>query len=257
MIQANKLQTVRPPSLPSKVNMAIGGLAGVGKTHFLGTVGKGNKVLIIDTEGGSVTYSGSKFGEAKDATENDNIHIVSVGEEDRSDQLVDEVEKVFDYLIRSGNSDGYTLVALDSLTELQEKFLSLDTATDKRQSYGRLNDSVYRLINKAKQVPIHTVFTARLKAVHDEIANREIIRFAISPAVWASTSGLFGSVGMLAIKMQGVQNVRELTFEHSNRFQGKDRYGIPTLINPSFVEVLAHVRKEVDVKPPSKGIQRR
>ncbi len=227
-------QLSKPGALPKYANIGIGGVAGAGKTHLLGTVGKDNKVLVIDTEGGTVTYNSDCF--LKDPTATENIAIKAVYSESitTAQALVQSVESVFDYLIKSKNSDGYSLVALDSLTEFQERFLSLHQATDPRQSYGALKDAVYKLVNKARSVPTHTIFTARLKQTQDEVLGREIVRFAISPGSYDVISGLFDSIGFLTIKAQGQRSTRTLDFNHTLRTQGKDRYGLGDLVNPTF-----------------------
>lgn len=233
----------KPGALPKFANIGIGGVAGAGKTHLLGTVGKGNKVLVIDTEGGTVTYNSQTFLDSPTATELENINIKAVYSEDinTAQALVQSVESVFDYLIRTKNKDGYDLVALDSLTEFQERFLSLHKANDPRQSYGALKDAVYSIVKKARSVQAHTIFTARLKQTQDEVLNREIVRFAVSPGTYDVISGLFDSIGFLTIKAQGQRQTRTLDFNHTLRTQGKDRYSLGDLVEPDFLTISSKI----------------
>lgn len=238
--KAQGLNVVKPMQLPKFPNIGLGGVAGAGKTHLLGTVGKKRKALIMDTEGGSVTYNSDTF--KADAAAADHIDIIGFDGIDSCTMLVNRVESTLDYLIQSKNSDGYSLVALDSLTEFQERFLSMHQANDKRQSYGALREALYSIVLKARQVPVLTVFTGRLRATHDEVLNREIVRLEVSPGVYSVISGLFDSLGFLDVRKQGVAPtsplIRTLDFTHNTRTQGKDRYGFGNIERPTFEAIL-------------------
>ena len=229
----------KPGDLPKYVNFGLGGRAGVGKTHLLGTAGKKAKILILDTEGGNVTYSSKSFKADPAASE---IDVITFDETDLT-KFIHSIESVFDHLIRTKNSEGYTLVALDSLTEFQERFLSMHVAGDKRQSYGALRDTVYGIVRKATQTPVHTVFTGRLKAAHDDVLNREVVRFEVSPGVWAVISGLFDSLGYMSVERVGIgknaQTSRILDFTHNVRTEGKDRHGLGRIENPTFEQIIS------------------
>lgn len=236
----------KPSQLPEFANLLIGGVAGAGKTSLLGLVGKGNKSLIIDTEGGTSSLNSTWFRQQDAATESENLDIVSIQPDLSATELVHAVESVFDYIIRTKNSDGYALVALDSVTEFQEKFLSVHQAADKRQSYGALRESMYSIVHKARQAPAHTVFTARLKATFDEVLNREVVRPEVSPGVWSVISGLFDNIGFLELKQQGVRQIRTLNFAHQVRTQGKDRFGIGELNDPTFIAIAERLSADGD-----------
>jgi len=244
MIQkAGTLPITKPSELPKYANIGVGAVAGWGKTHLLGTPGKGRRVLILDTEGGSSTYSSAAFKAADDAT--DKIDVITFEAVSNANELTHLVESTFDYLIKTNNSDGYDLVALDSLTEFQERFLSLHQAPDKRQSYGALRDDLYKLVSKARRVPSHTVFTARLKATQDEVLNREIVRFEVSPGVYSVISGLFDSIAYGDMKRVGIGNnariSRSLDANPTLRTPGKDRLGIGELVDPTFKKILSKI----------------
>lgn len=243
MIQkSGGLKTVKPADLPKFINFGIGGVAGAGKTHLLGTVGKG-RALIMDVEGGNVTYNSAAF--KADPNASSNIDIITFDDVDNAVALVNRIESTLDHLIRSKNQEGYTLVALDSITEMQERFLSLHSAPDKRQSYGAFRDAIYSIVSKARQVPAHTVFTARLKATQDDVLGREVIRFEVSPGAYSVISGLFDNIGFLDVERKGVgsnaRSVRILDFTHNVRRNGKDRYGLGEMDSPSFVKIQAQL----------------
>lgn len=241
MSQLKSLPVTKPPALPEFFNMGLGAIAGAGKTHLLGTPGKGKRILNIDLEGGTTTYSSATFKGAPDAT--DNIDVISFNDVPDATSLIGRIEGILDYLIINKNKEKYDLVAIDSLTELQEKFLSLHKAPDKRQSYGAFRDSLYTIVHKARLAPVHTIFTARLKATQDDVLNREVVRFEVSPGAWGVISGLFDIIAMLDVKRVGMGNnaklVRVLDAEHGLRFTGKDRIGVHGMTDPTMAKILA------------------
>jgi len=233
------LKVSQPASLPSYANMGLGGIAGAGKTHLTGTLGKDGKLLSLDIEGGTASFNSQAF--KNDPRRTDNIDVIQFDDVTNTTDLVHQVEHPLDHLIRTKNEDGYTLVVLDSLTEFQERFLSMHQAPDKRQSYGALRDALYGIVRKAQAVPAHTLFTARLKATHDEVLNREIVRFEVSPGVYSVISGLFDVIGFLDLKSVGIgknaKTVRVFDSTHNMRTPGKDRYGIGVVESPAFTDI--------------------
>ncbi len=234
------LPVAKPPALPEFYNMGLGAIAGAGKTHLVGTPGKSKRVLNLDLEGGTTTYSSATFKSATDAT--DSIDVISFDDVTDAVSLVGRLEGILDYLIATKNKDKYDVVAIDSLTEMQEKFLSLHKAPDKRQSYGAFRDAIYGIVHKARLAPVHTIFTARLKATQDEVLDREVVRFEVSPGAWGVISGLFDIIAMLDVKRVGLGNnarvVRVLDAEPGLRFLGKDRIGVHGMIDPTMSKIL-------------------
>jgi hypothetical protein len=237
------LPVTKPPALPEFFNMGLGAIAGAGKTHLIGTPGKGKRILNLDFEGGTTTYSSKAFKTSSDVT--DNIDVINFDDVTDATSLIARVEGILDYLIVTKNKDKYDVVAIDSLTELQEKFLSLHKAPDKRQSYGAFRDSIYSIVHKARLAPVHTIFTARLKATQDDVLNREVVRFEVSPGAWGVISGLFDIVAMLDVKRVGMGNnaklVRVIDAEQGLRFPGKDRIGIHGMTEPTMAKILSQV----------------
>lgn len=239
MIPSSKLKTRTPSDLPKTPNLLVSGVSGAGKTSFLGSIGPGAKALIADTEGGTVSYQSAWFQEQPTSAKLSDLHIIDFDDVTTAQELVQRVEGALDYLIRTKNSDGYTHFALDSLGEFQQRFLSLHTAPDPRQSYGALKDALYTIVHKARQAPLITVFTARLKFTEDAVLGREVVRPDLSPAVWSMVSGLFDDIGFLDIKTQGITTRRTLDFAFKVRTQGKDRHGFGEIPDPTFVALKA------------------
>ena len=256
MIPKSSLPISSPAALPLHPNILLGGVAGAGKTAFLGSVGPDAKALILDSEGGSVTFQSRWFLDQPTSPPLENLHIIGFDDCTTAQDVVQRVEGTLDYLIRTKNSDGYALFALDSLTEFQQKFLSLHTAPDPRQSYGALKDALYTIVHKARQAQLITVFTARLKATEDEVLKREIVRPDVSPAVWSLVSGLFDDIGFLDLTVQGVTTKRVLDFSHRVRHQGKDRHGFGSLSNPTMIELLEKLKGGTAPAAPAKPAPR-
>ena len=238
-----------PAALSKHPNIFIGGMPGAGKTSFLGSVGKGNRVLIADPEGGTATFRSAWFQGRESSAALDDLHVMSFGEETKAQEVLFKVESALDYLIRTKNSDGYALFAVDSLTELQEQFMHLHPASDRRQAYGAFRDGLHTIIHKAKQAPLPTIFTARLKATYDEVQGREIIRPEISPGAWGIAAGLFDNIGLFDLKAQGVRTTRSLEFAFTTRFPGKDRLDLGALTDPTFEAMVASLNGETEDAP--------
>lgn len=222
----------------------IDGVAGAGKTVLLGTVGAGNKVLIIDTEGGTVSFSSPVYKTIPDATEVDNIDIIPIVREgagaiDNAAKLMLTIESVFDYLIKNNNKEGYTLVALDSIVELQARFIDLHQANDPRQSYGAWAQALYGLIHKMRAAPVNVVITSRPSVSVDEVSGKDVIRSAVSPAAWRLVSGLIDANGLLSVKTSlAGRTTRTLDFTHGQRYQAKTRLNVGEIEAPTFKKIL-------------------
>jgi hypothetical protein len=246
MIPKTKAPTFSTPvdATPNR-NIGIGGIAGVGKTFLLGTVGKGNKVLILDSEGGTITFNNPAFQEHPEAANLEDIHVVTLDGIDTWQALQTEVLSVFDYLAQTKNGDGYALLAVDSLTELQSRFLRLHQASDPRQSYGAWSDFLQEVMFKAQSVPVPIIFTARVRSVDDEILGRTTLRMELAPSAWKEVVGMLDAVGLYDLKVTPAATKRVLSFDHTVRFPGKDRVGLgKDLVEPSFKDLLARYKGE-------------
>lgn len=240
---AGKPAFTKPPAAPNRAVMEIDGLAGSGKTHLLGTVGKGGKILLIDTEDGAVSYSSDAYLNDPAATEPSNIDVLSLTGVSSAQELVFKATQAIDYVVRSKNVDGYALVALDSLTEFQKKFLSMYEAKDPRQAYGALSDGLYGIVWKARSLPCSIVFTSRPKVAEDAVLNTTVVRSDVAPSVWSVFSGLLDAIGYYSVRVQGMKTERVLDFSLNNRFQSKTRYGLGKMVNPTMQEILEVVSK--------------
>jgi hypothetical protein len=261
MISSTKPTFSTPTAMPKFPNIVIAGTAGVGKSAFLGSIGPEAKAMIVDPEQGSTTYHSAWFQAQETSAKLENLHTIGVDQMevggklvpvDTAAKLVQVVEGALDYIIRTKNSDGYTLFALDSITEFQERFIRLHGATDPRQSYGALKEAMHGITIKARQAPIITVFTARLRAVTDEVSQREMVRPEVSPGVWSVTSGLFDQIGLFEGRVSPAgATKRVLDFNLKPRFPGKDRFGLGEIHEPTFLALLERLNNPIAASAPT------
>ena len=228
------IEVVSPAELSSWTNIGVGGIAGAGKTHFLATVGKGRKVLILDLERGSSTYQSYAYYNDEHGTELENIHVLHFDDAKSSGDLADKIMAVLTHLVRTKNSENYILVAIDSITQFQEMFMSFHRSGDNRRSYLELKNTCYDIVQMARRVPCHTVFTARLRSFTDAKGTLEMLRYEVSPGSWSVISGLFDAIGYMDLEIRPDKTAnRVLSFDHIPTRPGKDRYGFGTIENPS------------------------
>lgn len=237
---------------PDKLYVAQGYVV-THNTTLVGTVGKGNKIITLDFEGGTVSYSSPSFRALDDATELDNIHVIPFprfdipprdGEEEVKaitdiNTLQLRVMSVFDYLRRTNNSDGYTLLAIDSLSEMQQRFITLFSGNDPRQGYQQWKNFLSELVNKAKVTPVNTVFISRPMSAVNEVTGEREVRSGVSPAAWQAVSGLIDANGYYQTKTNPAgRTTRTLNFTLAQRYSAKTRMALGVLEDPTFKQVL-------------------
>lgn len=234
----------RADSISPYPAISLSSEAGGGKTHFLGTA---KKAAVIDTEGGSVTYSSPAF---KNDPETTSPQILEVRYEvdKKPMDYISPIMGVFDYVASTKNSDGFDLVALDSITELQELFINSHPAKDPRQAYGEWFAALRGLVIKAKLLPVPVLFTSRLKVAEDEITMSNVVRPSLSPRAWEVVSGLFDVIARLDITTQGIKTVRWWDSTPNSRFRSKDRYGFGKIADPKWSDITSVLNQVADAK---------
>lgn len=253
MLKIEGLKARKPPPLPSHNVFLVDGESGAGKTTLVGTVGKGNKIITLDFEGGTVSYSSPSFRALDDATELDNIHVIPFprfdipprdGEEGVTaitdiNTLQLRVMSVFDYLRKTNNSDGYTLLVVDSLSEMQQRFITLFPGNDPRQGYQQWKNFLSELVNKAKVTPVNTVFISRPVSATNEVTGEREVRSGVSPAAWQAVSGLIDANGYYQTKTNPAgKTTRTLNFTLAQKYSAKTRMALGIIENPSFRQIL-------------------
>lgn len=253
MLKIDGLSARKPPPLPTYGVYLIDAESGHGKTTLVGTVGKGNKILSLDFEGGTTSYSSPIFRSLPDATELENIHVIPFPRfdipprdgEDEVKAITDintlqlRVNSVFDYLRRTNNSDGYTLLVIDSLSELQQRFMALYTGNDPRQGYQQWKNFLSELVNKAKVTPVNTVFLSRPSVAVNEVTGEKEVRSGVSPAAWQAVSGLIDANGFYTARVNPAgKETRTLNFTLNQKYSAKTRLAVDVMTNPTFRQIL-------------------
>lgn len=230
----------KPSQLPEFAKMVLGAEAGAGKTHLLGTV----KALVFDTEDGSATYRSPAFVNDERTVPPDIVRV-SYTPGWNGQQYIKTIEDGFDYIIATKNKDGYELVAVDGITELQALVVESSNAKDPRQAYGEWGKALRGLVLKARLLPVHTIFTSRLQQATDEVTQLEVVRTAVSPSAWSTVSGLFDVIARLELVTQGVMTRRVFDTAATPRFKGKERYGLGRIQDPNLKTMWATIAAAV------------
>lgn len=232
--------TVQPTDFRPHKLFGFGGQAGSGKTTLAALAGKGAKVLNIDLEGGSSTYTGKFFKEHPDASD---VEIIPLFDNSHNDptKLTAGILGPLEYLAGTKNKEGYDVVVIDSLTEFQERFI-IHNNSDGFTKYRQLGDAFHRMMQTAQGVPAHVVFTSRLVLRNDEVLGHEVVRFSLADKSWSVVSGMLDVIAYKTVQHKGfgsaAREVHVLDARQSSRFSGKDRFGIGEMVDPTMKKIL-------------------
>ena len=130
------------------VNCMVYGESGIGKTTILATA---PKPLIISIEGGLLTLA------------NKDVPVIEVSS-------FKEIDEVHSWLQKSKEADKYQTICTDSMSEEAELILSeeMQKTRDGRQAYGAMADIMAFSIRGFRDLPKHTVFTAKVRKIVDD-----------------------------------------------------------------------------------------
>lgn len=134
------------------VNALVYGEAGVGKTVLCSTA---PKPFIISTEGGMLSL------------QDENITVFEV-------RGILDIKDIYQWLIKSKESQAFTTVCMDSLSEVAEVLLMelLPNFKDPRQAYGEMATEMSKIIRDFRDIKKHTYFTAKVRILEDENTGR-------------------------------------------------------------------------------------
>jgi len=137
------------------VNCMVYGEAGIGKTTLLKTA---PNPLIISIEGGLLTLA------------EEDIPVIEV-------HSIRDINEVYEWLKKSKEATKFDTICTDSLSEEAELILAeeMETAKDGRQAYGAMADQMAVAIRGFRDLPKHTVFTAKVRKVVDEASG--VVKF--------------------------------------------------------------------------------
>jgi len=136
------------------VNCMVYGESGIGKTMLCSTP---PAPLILSVEGGLLTLA------EKD------VPVIEITKRE-------EINEVFKWLSKSKEIK-YKTICIDSLSEVAEVLLAEEMAVQKdgRQAYGKMAEVMTLLIRSFRDLPMHTVFTAKVRKIVDD--NTGTIRY--------------------------------------------------------------------------------
>lgn len=204
------------------MNLLIYGEPGVGKTRLAGSAADHEDtapVLILDVEGGVISLR-----------HRNDIDVIQVRD-------IDTIVKVHDQLQKE-KGGGYRTVVIDSLSELQkldmrtvmqEEYNRQPDRTDKdvpsQRAWGKSQERLRRIIRGYKDLPVHTIMTAKVTQTTDEQTNVTHYYPALPGKMRGDAPGFFDIVGYLRVKEEqnGAVIRRLLQIQASSKIVAKDR----------------------------------
>ena len=127
------------------------GLAGAGKTYAIRTCDE--PALIISAESGLLSLSDVS------------VDAVTI-------ESFDDVDKVYDYLANSEESQKYKWICIDSLSEVAETLLVSELARNKdgRKAYMEVSARTQALVRKFRDLPRNIYMTCKMERQKDEFS---------------------------------------------------------------------------------------
>jgi len=195
------------------INAVVYGASGIGKTVLCATA---PSPIILSAEGGLLSLAEpeilKQYGE---------IPVIEINN-------VDEVNEAFEWLEKSKEAKKYQTICVDSLSELAEKLLveRMEANKDGRAAYGEMANLMTLSIRGFRDLPFHTVFTAKEKKVTEEATGVTTFQPSVPGQVLLNNLPYFFDevFRMDYIKVKGNQ-FRALYTEGTRRFVAKDRSG--------------------------------
>lgn len=216
---------MQPPAQSVEyLNLLVYGEPGVGKTRLAGSAADHpdtSPVLILDVEGGVVTLRNKP-----------EIDVIQVRDVETIIKVHDELQK--------RNGGGYKTVVIDSLSELQKLDMrtvmteekaraknpdSIDKDVPTQKAWGKSQERLRRIIRGFKDLPVHTIMTAKLTTLTDETTNVTLYYPSFPGKMRGDAPGFFDVVGYMRVKEEqnGAVIRRILQIQASSKVTAKDR----------------------------------
>jgi phage nucleotide-binding protein len=245
----NNLRLIKANQVPETwgLNMVLFGVPGCGKTTLAASAQDsphGRNVLFIDVEGGT-----------RSIADRANIDVI------RPESIAD-VQELYHWLIDMSDvgQEPYKTIVIDTISELQRLGMKdiLQKSRDPNfpgiQEWAKSNEQISALVrafrNLAQLKGWNVIFTAHANEQKDEVTGAILIRPNLTPKAAELVCGAVDVVGYMTRDYDGKHHLR---LEPSNTIVAKYRQPLtgpvlPTMIeNPNLVDILAHMRSEVDL----------
>ncbi len=212
------------------VNCMVYGESGIGKTTLLATA---PSPLIISIEGGLLTLADKDIPVAE-------VHSFK------------EIDDIHTWLQKSKEAAKYKTICTDSMSEEAELILAeeMQKTKDGRQAYGAMADLMAYSIRGFRDLPKHTVFTAKVRKIVDDTTG--VIRYFPSVPGQQLLNNLpyfFDEVFRMDFgmtKKKPSTQYRYIDTVGSRQFICKDRSG---KLNPKEPADLTHIFNKILSKP--------
>jgi len=240
--EALKVERVSPTI--DFLNILLYGDPGVGKTYLCGTAEdheKTSPVLLIDIEGGTKTIR------------NRNIDVLSA-------RSLNDVQKIYNTLVKAEKDMYYQTVILDSLTELQKldmRFVmkqakdkakdpdKVDIDVPSQREWGITLNHTRAIVRGFRDLPCNTIITCLAHETMDDNGNLAGVFPSVPGKAKAEVPGFMDIVGYYSVRMQGTEKVRRLQFAKTAKVIAKDRTDTlgDYIDDPTFPQIFDIVHK--------------
>jgi len=216
------------------VNCLIYGESGIGKTTILATA---PDPLILSIEGGLLTLADK------------DVPVIEL-------QSVDDINEVHEWLMKSKEAAKYKTICIDSMSEMAEVILAEEMAatTNGQRAYGLMADKMAISIRGFRDLPKHTVFTAKVRKIVDDSTGA--IRFFASVPGQQLLNGLpyfFDEVFRMDFgKTKEGKQYRYIDTVGNRQFVCKDRSGkLVAKEQPNLTKIFA----KITAKKPKEKVE--
>lgn len=197
------------------VKVLVYGRAGAGKTTLIATA---PAPFVISAENGLMSLRKYQIVGAE-------VHTY------------EEMKEVCDWLHGSAEAKQFATVAMDSVSEIAERILENEKASNKdpRKAYGETQDKVLSILRRFRDIPGKNIyFSAKQEAAKDEVTGM-VLNGPSMPGrqLGPALPYLFDEIFNLNIgKTPDGQEFRYLRTRMDNQYDAKDRSGVLDTFEP-------------------------
>lgn len=205
-----------------RVKVLIHGPSGIGKTTLAKTISE--KTLVVSAESGLMSIRDSDI-DYIDITTDDDGNLIP------KELRVQKLGDIYKYLLTKEASDKYSVVFVDSLTEIGQNISEslFEKNTDKKDTFkvwGEYTSQMRNLIKAFRDLPkYHVIMTALTKEYTDELKNKRL-GIDIQGSIGEQCPALFDEVfHYTQLVNQAGDLERVLLTSLTDRIFAKDRSG--------------------------------